>query len=335
MRDRLLVASATLLILGAAIAGTATARTARAGGVTRLRIQAHIPTRDLVGGITSAAGSVWAVATYPRQEVLQIDPASNAVVARIPLGGTPAPSQVAWITYGSGALWVSRSLAGEVDRIDPSTRAITARVAVDDPYDVAVAGDTVFVPQFDPYQWSTINASTASITSTHPATGPSSTVFDRGAIWMLAHRSSTMLRIDPATGTVTKQIRVRTGGGVPERTAAGFGSLWVTDPKSSSVARIDETSGKQVKEISLPGDTLWNPYPIATGAGAVWVGSDHGLGKISPGTNRVTATLRLAFDNRTCGPATDYPCTSGIAYAAGSVWVADWNKNQILRVSAR
>lgn len=335
MRHRLLLASAVLFVLGAALAGTATAPAAAVSSVTRLRIQAHVSTGDLVGGITFAEGSVWAVATYPRQEVLQIDTATNAVVARIPLGGTPAPSQVAWITYGDGMLWVSRALAGEVDRIDPSKRSITARIAVDDPYDVAVAGNTVFVPEFDPYRWSTIDASTASVTTTHPATGPSAAVFAHGAIWMLAHRSSTMLRIDPATGTVTKEIRVRTGGGVPERTAAGFGSLWVTDPKSSSIARIDEASAKQVKEISLPGDTLWNPYPIATGGGAVWVGTDHGVGKINPVTNRVTATVRLAYNNRTCGPQTDYPCASGVAYANGSVWVADWNKSQILRISAR
>lgn len=334
MNNRLSLVSAIAIVLIAAGAATVTTPARGAAGPGRLRIQAHVATNDLVGGIVSAEGSLWAVATYPRQEVLQIDPAKNRVVARIPLGGTPLASQVAWITYGADALWVSRSLASEVDRIDPATKRITARIPVDDPYDVAVAGTTVFVPQFDPYQWSTIDTEKDSVAGTHPATGPSSAVFDNGAIWMLQHRASSILRIDPDTGSVTSQIRVQTNGGVPERMAAGFGSLWITDPRSSQVARIDEASGKQVKAIGLAGNTLWNPYPIATGGGAVWVGTDHGVGRIDPATNKVTASVRLAYDNKACGPATDYPCTSGIAYAAGSVWVADWNKNQILRIAA-
>ncbi|HET9614651.1 MAG TPA: hypothetical protein VFP22_07550 [Candidatus Limnocylindrales bacterium] len=333
MRNRLSFALVSLVAV-ATVVGGGTATAHGTSSPSALRVRARVATGDLVGGLASAGGFVWGVATYPRQEVVQIDPATNRVVARIPLGGTPGPSQVAWITYGDGALWVSRSLASEVDRIDPSTRRITARVALDDPYDVAVAGSTVFVPQFDPYQWSTIDATTASVTGSRPATGPSSAVVDNGAIWILAHRSKSILRVDPATNTVTKQIPVSTGGGVPERLAAGFGSLWATDPRSSSIARIDEASGKQVKEIKLPADPLWNPYPIATGAGFVWVGSDHGVGKIDPATNRVVGSLALANDNKTCGPATDYPCTDGIVYADHSVWVADWNKRQVLRIAA-
>ena len=303
--------------------------------IPRLHVQAHIQTGDLVGGLVSANGAVWAVAIYPREEALQIDPGTNKVIARIPLGGTASAADVAWITFGDGALWVSRSLAGEVDKIDPVSKRILARIAVDDPFDVAVAGESVFVPQFDPYEWSTINASTASVTSTHPSIGPSSAVFDNGAIWMLQHRARIVIRIDPQTLSVTKQIPVHTGGGVPERLAAGFGSVWATDPQSTSVARIDERTGRQVREIHLPVTPLFNAYGITTGGGYVWVGTDHGVARISPATNRLSALIRIGFDNRTCGPATNYPCTAGIVYADGSVFVADWYRGQILRIAPR
>jgi streptogramin lyase len=327
-----MVGLATLLGLLGAGASTATHA---APTKPTLQIRAHIPIGELAGGIVSAAGSIWTVTLYPKQQVVQIDPATNRVVGRIFLGGTPSPGDVAWITYGAGALWVSRAEANEVDRIDPASGAITARVEVDDPYDVAVSGNSVYVPEFDPYKWSVIDATTAKVTASYPGTGPSSAVADRGAVWILLHRSQTVIRVNPTTNSVTHRMAVVTGGSVPERIAAGFGSLWVTDPRSTSIARLDEGKGKQLAEIDLPYDPLFNPYPITTGGGYVWFGTDHGVGRIDPATNRVAGMIKLAYDDKTCGPSTDYPCTDGIAYAAGSAWVADWNNQQILRIGAR
>jgi DNA-binding beta-propeller fold protein YncE len=322
-------------LLGLPAAGTLTTSTHAASAKPTLRIRARIPIGELAGGIVSAAGSIWAVTVYPKQQVVQIDPATNRVVGRIFLGGTPSPGDVAWITYGAGALWVSRAESNEVDRIDPASSTITARIVIDEPYDVAVAGNSVYVPEFDPYKWSVIDAATGKVTTSQPATGPSSAVVDHGAVWILLHRSQTVIRVDPATNSVTHRMRVITGGSVPERIAAGFGSVWVADPRSTSIARLDETKGKQLVEIDLPYEPLFNPYPITTGGGFVWFGTDHAVGRINPATNRVAGMIKLAYDNKTCGPATDYPCTDGIAYAAGSVWVADWNNQQILRIDAR
>jgi len=326
-------AVAALAITGV-VASAAPDRTSN-NVVAKLHVQARIPIGRFAGGIVGAEGSVWAVAIYPKNEIVQINPGTNRVVARLALGGTPSPAEVAWITYGDGSLWVSRKDAGEVDRVSLSPLKVVDRVKLESPFDVAVAGNSVFVPQFDPYQWSTIDTSTNKTTDSQPATGPTSAVFDNGAIWMLAHRAQTLLRIDPTTDTVTEKIPVKTGGSVPERVAAGFGSIWATDPRSGSIARIDENTGKQLVEIVLPTVPLLNPYPIATGGGSVWVSADHGVGRIDPTTNQVTGTLRLAFDNKACGPGADNICTNGITYANDSVWVTDFYKRQVLRISPR
>lgn len=335
---RIKTAAATIVglaaLLGLLAAGASTASTHAAPTKPALRIGARIPIGELAGGIVAAAGSIWAVTVYPKQQVVQIDPGTNRVVGRIFLGGTPSPGDVAWITYGAGALWVSRAEANEVDQIDPASGAITNRIVVDEPYDVAVVGNSVYVPEFDPYKWSVIDATTGKVTASQPATGPSSAVADNGAVWILLHRSRTVIRVDPTTNSVTHRMRVVTGGSVPERIAAGFGSVWVTDPRSSSIARLGETKGKQLVEIGLPYNPLFNPYPITTGGGFVWFGTDHGVGRINPATNRLAGMIKLAYDNKTCGPATDYPCTNGITYAAGSAWVSDWNNQQILRINA-
>jgi hypothetical protein len=120
-------------LLGLLTAGASTSSSHAAPTKPALRIRAHIPIGELAGGIVSAAGSIWVVTVYPKQQVIRIDPATNRVVRRIFLGGTPSPGDVAWITYGAGALWVSRAEANEVDRIDPASGAITARIEVDDP----------------------------------------------------------------------------------------------------------------------------------------------------------------------------------------------------------
>jgi streptogramin lyase len=269
---------------------------------------------------------------YPRYQVIKIDPGTNHVVGRLDLGGGGSMDDVVWITYASGSLWVSRQLSGEVDRINLDPLSVAARVKIDDPFDVAAGFGSVWVPQFDPYQWSVIDPSTNTATKTQPATGPTSAVIDNGAVWMLAHRAKTLLRIDPATDTITKQIPVRTGGGVPERLAAGFGSIWTADPKSGSVARIDEATGKQLVEIVLP-TSLWNPYPIATGGGSVWIGSDHGVGRINPRTNRLSGKLTLTYDDRNCGPSGANVCALGVTFASGSAWVTDVYHRQVLRIA--
>jgi hypothetical protein len=331
VRSRFAIVLALLLTM-AALAGVAAAapQPASTPPVAKLRVIAHIPVGEQGGGIVWAKGFIWLVGVYPHSEVAKIDPATNRIVGRLRLGGAVDD---AWIGYGEGSLWVSRSSANEVDRVSLSPLALVHRIKLEDPFDVAVGFGSVWVPQFNPYRWSRIDARANAVTMTQPATGPTSAVVDGGNVWILAHRSQSLLEINSAGGTVTRSIPVKTGGSVPERIAAGFGSIWATDPQSSSVARIDEVTGKQLVEIVLPLPRLFNPYGIATGGSSVWVATDHGLGRISPVTNRLTAMLTFPFDNKACGPKTQWPCTQGVAYANGSVWVTDWNTRQVLRVA--
>lgn len=335
MRWQLRIASLVAFALAGlvVIVSPATSSSKPSLKVPTLHVQARIPIGQVGAGIVGAEGYVWTVSMFPRYQVIKIDPSTNHVVARLDLGGGGSMSDVVWITYDSGSLWVSRDLSGEVDRISLNPLAVAARVKVEDPFDVAAAFGSVWVPQFAPYQWSVIDQTTNSTTKTAPATGPTSAVIDNGAVWMYAHRAKTLLRIDPATNTVTKEIPVRTGGGTAERLAAGFGSIWTADPRSGSVARIDETTGKQLVEIVLPTNPLWNPYPIATGGGSVWVGSDHGVGRINPQTNRLSGTLTLPYDNHACGPSGANVCVLGVTFANGSAWVTDVYHRQVLRIA--
>ena len=336
MRAKLAVV--TFLALGAAalvvmVGPAAPAKPRPRPVIPTLHVLARIPLGQVGAGIVGAEGYVWTVSQFPRYQIIKIDPASNQVVGRLDLGDGGSTVDVVWITYDSGSLWVSRKDSGEVDRITLDPLTIAARIKVDDPFDVAAGFGSVWVPQFDPYQWSVIDEATNQVKKVQPATGPTAAVIDNGAVWLLEHRAQDILRIDPATNTVTMKAPVHTFGGVPERLAAGFGSLWTADPRSGTVARIDEATGKQRVEIVLPGVPLFNPYPIATGGGSVWVGSDHGVGRISPRTNRLTGKLALTYDNHWCGPQGTNVCVLGLTYASGSVWVNDIYHRQMLRIA--
>jgi len=333
MRWKLAIIS--LAALGAAALAAMAGPAASSSAVAKLHVQARIAIGQVGAGIVGAEGYVWTVSMFPTYQIVKIDPASNRVVERLDLGGVGAMDDVVWIAYDSGSLWVSRERSGEVDRITLDPLAVAARIKLEDPFDVAAGFGSVWVPQFGPYEWSVIDQGTDTVKKSQPATGPTAAVIDNGAVWMLAHRAQTLLRIDPSTNTVTQKIHVSTGGGVPERLAAGFGSIWTTDPRSGSVARIDETTGKQRVEIVLPTVPLWNPYPIATGGGSVWVGSDHGVGRINPKTNRLSGKLALKYDNRSCGPQGANVCVLGVTYASGSVWVTDVYHRQVLRIAAK
>ena len=94
---------------------------------------------------------------------------------------------------------------------------------------------------------------------------------------------------------------------------AGEGSVWASDYNGSVVRRFDAATGKQLAEIRLPGGSA--PEGIVDAGGAIWVATHHGgtLVRINPNTNKIAATVVLAF------PGAGGP--QGVAAGLGSIWV--------------
>jgi YVTN family beta-propeller protein len=66
-----------------------------------------------------------ALQVLPSDSVAVIDPRANAVVAAVPVGGTPAG-----IAVGEGAVWVGNSRERTLVRIDPETRRVVKRIGL-------------------------------------------------------------------------------------------------------------------------------------------------------------------------------------------------------------
>ena len=91
-----------------------------------------------------------------------------------------------------------------------------------------------------------------------------------GVVWAVANLTSTVSRIDARSGRVTATVRV---GNAPYDVEWGFGSAWVSNSSDGTVSRI---TGKQVVQTIKVGV---EPNGLSAIDGFLWV-ADHTAGKL-------------------------------------------------------
>jgi YVTN family beta-propeller protein len=135
----------------------------------------------------------------------------------------------AWATgvaYGRGAAWVLLTGRGEVVRIGARDGA-RQRVAVGaQPFGVAVAFDSAWVPSSQENTVRRVNAVTGAVEDVvHVGRGPFAVAAGAGSVWVASQTACTIARIDPATNSVVATIPLRF---FPTALHVGGGSVWVT-----------------------------------------------------------------------------------------------------------
>src|SRR3954471_18589243 len=119
-----LLGAILVVVLGLGAAGCSArsvpsaAPTVAAGQLRELTVQAKIPVRDAFD-IMSAFGSLW-VASNDSGSIVRIDPASNSIVATIPVS-----TFISGLAPSDDSLWVIDGDARAVRRIDPATNKLT------------------------------------------------------------------------------------------------------------------------------------------------------------------------------------------------------------------
>jgi hypothetical protein len=125
------------------------------------------------------------------------------------------------------------------------------------------------------------------------------------AVWTLSHEDASLLRIDPATNTITDAIPIGTGSA--NSLMLIDGKLWANDQGGGRLVEVDPSTKKVVGTVKAGGDGVW----VAPGDGAIWVlGTDGSLTHVDPAKRAVVATF----------PG-DSGCTGGLAVGGGWVWV--------------
>lgn len=349
--------------LGLALgAGYVWVTAADAGEVLRVDPKTAEVTRLRVGGvpigIAVARGDVW-VADRERGTVTRIDPrtlrtigepakvgtAPSALVAAGPYllvgrGGSgivtridarsgrqagrpirfapPAHASAFALAPAGTSIWASSFASSTLTRIDANGRGAPVPAAT-------VSKALLQIPGQGPFPRSARIAATIRVPPLPP--GNSGLAVGEGAVWFLNPSIGRLLRIDPETNSVVKQLRVAAYGDL----AVGDGSIWLSNPAANTVDRLDPASAKVIASIPVGK----NPLGVAVTPQAVWVANDGvaapdipSISRIDPRTNKVVATIALGPTSACCA------LHMGVITAVDAVWTVVPQANALIRIDA-
>ena len=294
-----------------------------------------------IAGVAVGFGSVW-VTGHRSHDVYRIDPATNRVVATIPLptlyGADTGPDS--YIGSGPHGIWLpvgSDTTPNQIVRIDPATNKFTIDQALPGVYQIVDTAAGVWAG-VDPYA----GADHAAIFEVDPVTGKTLKHIDLapapahansyfpsldagfGSLWAVA-ADNEVARINPTSGTViatikTSQPVLQIDAGGP---SSGVFLAMTIGSTTASVARVNVATNC-VDGIAFIGTTdaesaIW----IAGAPEGVYVAYGAGsLVLINPSTMQAISPAGL--------DGQDY--LGIIADGFGSVWFPTFGNNSVLRV---
>ena len=330
VRDPATVGSAQTT--GVAEAAEAAVAPSPASGVFGAAVQLAAPPLAIEVG----EDAVWALDEHGA--LYELDPAGNSVRGE-PLdllAGRGPDARATDIAFDERRNWIWALVGTQVVSIDAATRETVAEAelrpnqvpgkpATDVPYDVEVAGDSIWVAVQGPEEASLHELLAASPGLVGPpiALGPEAdrmTVTASG-VW-LATDGTEMLHFDPATRSVTRLEVDGTPLGVA---GAAGGRVWMTYGGYQSVAAIDTATGAEdgaslwaggdvTPSLAVLGEELWTPVS--------GVGSPDGVGLAVIDIARHQQVAVVPHDEL-LGP---------ISAGAAGLWVGGSQTNSVRRI---
>jgi class 3 adenylate cyclase/ABC-type transport system substrate-binding protein/streptogramin lyase len=245
---------------------------------------------------------VWSL---DRGVAVGIDPAKHTIVKRVPVGDAND------FTASGGSLWLSKSDAPVVLRLDPVYGTVTRRyqLPTDDlqdwntaPDDVVYAAGSLWVAHgFQVVR--RINPRTGKVVHTFPLFGAKEIAAGDGAVFVVSASDGLLKRIDPATNQIEWTTKLHPW--IDEVAIAG-GYAWMTTNSDPTLFKFDLGNGRLLKPIP----TGSADSRIAAGDGALWVENSWG------GT---VTRVDLATDRTRTFPVGHAP--AGIVAIGRQLWV--------------
>ena len=279
----------------------------------------HIPSGAV--DVAVGRGAIW-VSGFGR--MTRLDPGTDRVVATVRTPGTEDYSHVA---VGLGAVWVT-SDGGTLYRIDPKSNRVVGTIPVGGPIvGVATGGGYVWVtrPTEGIGELIRVDPATNRVTGApiDAGPGPIAALYGFGALWVTNSSPSSVVRVDPSTGSVSTM-------GFTGRVAAGSGSLWASS--DDSVVRVDPKTGRPTATVRVP-----RAQTVAVGQGRVWVlasAKSSSPTLFYPVKNTAALWEIDPMNNRIVGKPLRLAALQPLALAVGgrAVWVADYDSGTITRL---
>jgi hypothetical protein len=171
-------------------------------------------------------------------------PAGPHVVAQLELTDNPEQLLPAF-----GAVWIADPVAGDVVRVDPGRRAVTARIPVGSAQHISMqpVGSELWAIGEDPTTLLRIDPATNRVADTVALRDPSGRTFqaldvlanDR-AVWAVSAEGA--LRLDPRTGAARRLVATPAGGNEAQWIELGDETLWVYGT-NGVIRRFDAVTG--------------------------------------------------------------------------------------------
>lgn len=185
-----------------------------------------------VFGVTSTPSGLWGMAPAATQ-VIQIDPRSGRVVARVdiegPLSGLAVDGDQMWTVSGRS----------ELVRIDPRSHSIVERIKLDsfEPEGLAIGGHFLWVSSSFEGNVLRVDLRTRKVRDRLPVDGSLFGGVVIGDSYWVSSNNGTIYQLDAVSGEVVGQRDLIGFGPIP-----AAGNLWTVDFLSDTVYRLDETA---------------------------------------------------------------------------------------------
>ena len=208
----------------------------------------------------------------------QLDPATGRVVQhKAPSGGDP---HTLVINDAHDTIWFTVQSAGRVARLDTKTGAITEFKTRGNPYGITLDRDGhVWFCQLSGDRLGRIDAKTGAVTEVALEAGSRprrmATAPD-GSIWVTYNGNGKLVRFDPATRKVVKELRLPAGPeGAPYAVAIdGAGIVWVNEIRHDTVVRVDPRTD-ELRVVKLPSERVGIRKMIVDAEGRLWYMGSH------------------------------------------------------------
>ena len=246
-----------------------------------------------------------------------IDPATNSVVASIPVGSKPVA-----IAAGEGGVWVGDARDGTVTRVDPRTRRVVKTIGIGEPVvDLATGRGAVWAATGGFGEVVRIDPEVGAVAQRIPLGAPADPVVPSvpsvavgdGRVW--AGVPEGLARIDPRSGQIAETVELDNAQAL--QIAASGGAVWATTI-ASRAERVEARSARKTAEFYAGG---W-VYPVIIAGRAAWVGGLRGLAKLDADTGASLSSTDAVEE------------VTGIAAGAGSVWLTNGKEPELVRLNA-
>ena len=176
------------------------------------------------------------------------------------------------------------------------------------------------------------------VATIHVGGRPGAVASTNGMIWVANVKDLTLTRIDGRTRRVVGATPV--GGSLPSALAASEGVVWSGDPIRAAVTRVAESNLRTIPiEQAALGPYLNHgskreqhaPCPthigMAIGGGSVWAVCGPGFGRA------ILTAIDPLTGNQAAAEYTPANDPAAIAYASGSLWVANFDANTVTELN--